>query len=295
MVPTFNDGLHLQKCLQSVLEAQHPQSGLELVVIDDRSTRGDPCKLAASFGSRQVRFLQNEKNLGSTGNFNRCISESRGEFVHILHADDWVEPTFYTDITQAFIKHPNVGLVCCRVNIVDGDGELLELSPRLTFMEKPSLIGNQLYLENPIRTPGVVVRKTVYEKTRGFHPSLRHSADWELWIRILKMVPGFFLNRPLANYRFFSGNETHRFYQNGENIRDLLRLYRILMSLDPEFPSRAFLERVYQLVKTQIKRYRRLGDAQATRANLSALYDLFPMIPPKRKLQALFLIMRGCL
>lgn len=294
MVPTFNDGDYLKKCLKSVLEAELPPSGLEVVVIDDGSTQGDPRKVATSFAKEKILFLQNEKNLGSTGNFNRCIQESRGKLVHILHADDWVEPSFYTNIERAFDEHPEVGLVCSRVNIVDDDGELLDLSPRLTFLSEPSLVKNQLYHENPIRTPGVVVRKSVYNKVGGFHPSLRHSADWELWIRILKTVPGLFLNHALANYRFFSNNETHRFYRNGENIRDLLRLYCILLDEDPNFPGRVFLENLYQLAKTQIRRYRRLGEVQAAQANISALYDLIPFISPMRKLQALLLTIRGC-
>lgn len=291
MIPTFNDGPYLQKCLQSVLEACPPKSDLEVVVIDDRSTRGNPQQTVASSGDSRVRFLQNEENLGSTGNFNRCIQESRGEFVHILHADDWVERAFYKTMEDAFLKNPEVALVCARVNIVGEGGELLELSPRLEFLEKPSRAEEQLYRENPIRTPGVVVKKSVYEKTGGFHPSLRHSADWELWIRILKKYPGLFLNQPIANYRFFPNNETHRFYQTGENIRDLLRLYNILQEQEHEFPAAEFLVHVYRLTKTQIKRYRLQGERQAALANLSALRELFPHLPLKRKIQALLFMM----
>lgn len=290
MIPTFNDGEYLRQCLQSVLEATPPKSGMEVVVIDDRSTKGDPAGVAASYGSGRVKFLQNQTNLGSTGNFNRCILESKGKIVHILHADDWVENSFYTCMEDAFSQNPEVALLCCRVNIVNESGALLDLSPRLEFFEKPGRIGNELYRENPIRAPGVVVRREVYQNLGSFHPELRHAADWELWIRILKNYHGFFLNRPLANYRFFPNNETHRFYKTGENIRDLIRLYGVLRSRDRLFPGKEFLEKVCQLTRNQIRRYRKAGERDAVRANQAALRELLPQLSLKDKIQCLRLL-----
>lgn len=295
MIPTFNDGAYLQKCIQSVIEASPSQKGLEIVVIDDGSTRGDPKQVVNSFGVGRIKLIRNKNNLGSTGNFNRCIEESRGELVHILHADDWVEKEFYTSVEYAFLRNPEAAMVCCRVYIVDDEGELLELSPRLDFLNKPSLAQNQLYCENPIRTPGVVVKKSVYKKIGGFDLSLRHAADWELWIRILREYRGLFINRPLANYRFFANNETHRFYKTGENIRDLLRLYFILLKRDPEFPGKDFLDGVYQLTRNQINKYHQLGESEAVAANQSALRELLPHLDLKRKLQGLALLIRNIL
>jgi glycosyltransferase involved in cell wall biosynthesis len=295
MIPTFNDGAYLQKCIQSVIEASPSQKGLEIVVIDDGSTRGDPRQVVSSFGVGRIKLIRNKNNLGSTGNFNRCIEESRGELVHILHADDWVEKEFYASVDDAFLRNPEAAMVCCRVYIVDDEGELLELSPRLDFLNKPSLAQNQLYRENLIRTPRVVVKKSVYKKIGGFDPSLRHAADWELWIRILREYRGLFINRPLANYRFFANNETHRFYKTGENIQDLMRLYFILLKRDLEFSGKDFLDEVYQLTRNQIKKYHQLGESEAVAANQSALCELLPHLDLKRKLQSLILLIRTIL
>ena len=290
MIPTFNDGELLRQCLQSVLEADLPGSGMEVIVMDDRSTRGNPAAVVASFGSERVKFIKNDANLGSTGNFNRCIDESRGDLVHILHADDWVEKSFYTCVEDAFIRNPEIALVCCRVNIVDQSGALQDLSARLDFLEKPSHLANQLDCDNPIRTPGVVVRRDVYQSLGGFHPELRHAADWELWTRILGQYPGLFLNRPLANYRFFPENETHRFYKTGENIRDLIRLYRVLRQRGNPFAENEFLEKVYQLSRAQIRRYRKSGEQEAVKANQSVLKELFPYLSVKRKFESVVLL-----
>ena len=68
MIPTFNDGAYLQKCIQSVIEASPSQKGLEIVVIDDGSTRGDPRHVVNSFGVGRIKLIRNKNNLGSSPN-----------------------------------------------------------------------------------------------------------------------------------------------------------------------------------------------------------------------------------
>ena len=70
----------------------------------------------------------------------------------------------------------------------------------------------------------VVVRRSLVEAVGGFHPSLIHAADWDLWKRAALHQPvAAHEPAPLACYREFEGNDTSRLVRTGANSADYRR------------------------------------------------------------------------
>jgi glycosyltransferase involved in cell wall biosynthesis len=275
MIPTFNCA-HLLRCtLESVLSQLGSDHLCEIVVVDDYSTKDDPTKVVTEVGRGQVRFHRQEQNVGAIRNFNTCIRLARGDLIHILHGDDFVLPGFYAAIGAAAERHKATGLFCTRTFIVDEPGEIENLSPRLQQLESPTndpwpLIrkGNVLY------TPSVVIRRSVYEQTGAFNEALVHVADWEMWVRAVAAHGGLCLNKPLAAYRVFAGQDTARLQRTGENVRDSIRLCDIWSKLLPGFDPAAFLRMIEGTAKWQTDNFYARGMMDAAAANARVLDEI---------------------
>lgn len=215
MIPTYNCARYLGKTLESVLAAL-PSSEIEIVVVDDCS-KDDPEAVVAKVGGGRVRFSRNDKNLGATGTFNRCLALSRGHFVHILHGDDAVLPGFYSNVEKRLAAAPDAGACAVRVARIDEADRRIDVGSPLT---DDLATTHALFRRNTLTAPAVVLRRDVVERTGGFRPDLVHSADWDLWKRIALVSRIVVINEPLLLYRVHSGQDTSRLVKTATNIRD---------------------------------------------------------------------------
>jgi glycosyltransferase involved in cell wall biosynthesis len=268
MVPTYNCAGLLEQTLRSVLGEGLPGDEAEVVVVDDASTADDPERVVRDVGRGRVGFVRQARNVGAIRNFNTCVGLARGEWVHILHGDDFVLPGFYKAVLDSAARFPDVGLVCTRSFIVDEGGEIDGLSPRLRHLEAPSReVRPLIYGGNLMHTPSVVVRKAVYARCGGFEESLVHVADWEMWVRAVGSSGGVCVNRPLAAYRVFAAQDTARLRLTGENLRDHLRLCDRWVAGLPGFDEVAFLRMLDGIASRQVANLTAKGLSDAVAAN----------------------------
>src|SRR3982751_5821087 len=91
-IPVRNGQEFILQTLESLCrQTRRPD---RVVVLDNRSTDATP-KIVREFKGLPIEFLLNEKDLGTVGNFNRCLDFApETDFLHILHADDYVSPRF---------------------------------------------------------------------------------------------------------------------------------------------------------------------------------------------------------
>ena len=75
--------------------------------------------------------------------------------------------------------------------------------------------------------PSIAVKRRTYELLGGFHPSLFHSADWDMWKRIATRFRVWYDPEPLALYRIHRASDTSRLMQTGANILDARRAIAI--------------------------------------------------------------------
>src|SRR6266516_314678 len=81
VIPCYNQGRFLREAIESVRRQTYPQ--VEIVVVDDGST-DDTAAVAASVGVRCIR----QENRGLSGARNRGLTESTGDYLVFLDADD---------------------------------------------------------------------------------------------------------------------------------------------------------------------------------------------------------------
>lgn len=115
VIPHLNGKHHLDDCLLSL--RQQTVSDFEIVLADNGSTDGSQAYLKSTYP--EVRLIELGTNTGFTG---ACIAgwkASRGEFVILLNNDTEVEPNWLAEILSAFERHPEVGIVACKMLLFD--------------------------------------------------------------------------------------------------------------------------------------------------------------------------------
>jgi glycosyltransferase involved in cell wall biosynthesis len=184
MIPTYNCAALLRETLESVLGQDPGADSMQIEVIDDSSTKDDPEAVVQELGKGRVAFHRHPKNVGATANFNACLLRSRGRLVQILHGDDLVLPGYYERMQDLLRKHPEAGSAFCRYIVIDDDGlwrGMNEPMQRRSGIYPDAL--HAIVSDNWGQFAAVVLRRSLVEAVGGFHPSLVHAADWDLWKR----------------------------------------------------------------------------------------------------------------
>ena len=110
IIPTFNRGEMVVKCVQSVLATNYPE--LEVIVVDDCSPDDTCQRIDATFAKDpRVRYQRNEQNSFQAISRNNGRKTATGELLFFLDDDNLVHPDIFRELTKAFAKDPSAGLV----------------------------------------------------------------------------------------------------------------------------------------------------------------------------------------
>jgi len=229
MIPTFNCGAYLEETLKSVLVQDPGPEHMQIEVVDDCSTTGDPGEIVQRVGRGRVAFHRRTVNGGHRANFRTCLERSLGHWVHLLHGDDAVRSGFYAKLQAGIETAPEVGAAFTRFSYMDEHGleflvsdlERIESGVLECWLER-------IAVRQLIQTPSIVVRREVYETLGLFDARLSWVEDWEMWARIAAHWPVWFETEPLARYRMHSQSNTGRYLRTGENLRDVRRAVSII-------------------------------------------------------------------
>jgi glycosyltransferase involved in cell wall biosynthesis len=234
MIPAYNPRAdYLGQALGSVLAQDPGPDRLRIEVVDDCSTQVDVESLVRSIAGDRVGCSRTPANLGLAGCWNTCIERARGTWVHILHQDDYLSVGFYTRVEEAASAHPEVKFVATRSFILNNEGIIDKVSHRVPELENGGRSVSGFYYQNPLRFPGVVVRRDCYEECGGFRTDLIFTLDVEMWTRAISRCGGLVLPDVLAFYRFSKGNQTSKLFRSAEAFEDwaeLIRMYGVRYS-----------------------------------------------------------------
>ena len=204
---TFNGGEFLPLQLASI--AGQKRLPDELVVCDDGSSDGSLEALHefARLAAFPVHIVKNERNLGSTKNFNQAISLCTGEIVVLADQDDIWYPHKLAAIQAAF-ENPSVPIaVFSDADLIDENGRTLGLSLWQSFSfglrdQKRFANGEALHIlvKHPVVTGATMAfRREFLRLISPIPPNQVHDN----WIALLLAACGPFMLLPesLMQYR----------------------------------------------------------------------------------------------
>ncbi|HEY3609713.1 MAG TPA: glycosyltransferase family 2 protein [Pseudonocardiaceae bacterium] len=119
LMPYYGDVSMMQDAVRSVIAQSDPN--WRLTVVDDGNADGVP-EWFAGLADDRVRYLRNERNLGVTGNFNRCLDLVEHELVMLMGCDDLMLPNYVATVLAVHRDVPTADIIQPGVQVVDGDG-----------------------------------------------------------------------------------------------------------------------------------------------------------------------------
>lgn len=197
VIPVYNGERFLKESLESVFaQTCHDY---EVVCVDDGSTDGS-CSLLEQYGAR-VRVIQQE-NAGQSAARNTGVRQATGAFVAFLDQDDLWYPSKLAQQVAVLNVEPDVVLVHCNYDRVDGDGRVLVAGAALA--ERASALASPLGLllgEALVFPSAMMVRRDVFQRVGGFDPELRGFEDFDLIARLKQQGRFVLLNESGMAYR----------------------------------------------------------------------------------------------
>lgn len=222
MIPAYDCAAFLPQSVGSVLRQDRGARRMQIEVVDDAS-KADPTDVVRRVAGPRVGVFRQERNGGVVRNFNTCVRRARGELVHLLHADDWVLPGFYAKVEAAFAADPDLGMVVTRAILTDHGGRWVGLSNPVAdgTQTLPRDWHLKLAERNVLHCPGVVVRRSVYERVGGFDPRVSYTTDWEMWTRAASVARVHYIDQPLVCYRLHAQSATSSVVRAGGWLREV--------------------------------------------------------------------------
>lgn len=160
---------YLHDAIKSILNQTY--ADFELVIVNDASPY-DLGAIVNAFNDSRIRYYVNDKNIGGkdlVAQWNKCLEYANGKYVILASDDDCYLPTYLSKMAALIDKYPEVNVFRPRVQIIDGENNVLSVEGYL--VEHISLLEFMYLLQQRIICSGVpfwVFKRGPLLKNGGF-------------------------------------------------------------------------------------------------------------------------------
>jgi glycosyltransferase involved in cell wall biosynthesis len=184
VAPTYNHAKYIGRAIESVL-AQTYQDW-QLVISDDKST-DDTLVVARRYNDPRITLVENDTNIGITGNSWRCWRHCTGELFTCIPTDDEYEPHNLQRLVAEFDAHPDVLGVFAKAKYMDENSNLTggEFDPYGVGFNRFQLL-RTIWDQKPVFcAPAGMIRSSILHETGYFPKHLRQINDLAAYIPVL--------------------------------------------------------------------------------------------------------------
>lgn len=185
VTPAFNAEACIGRCVASVA-AQEYSGAIEHLVIDGGS-RDRTAAVATAAGARVL----SEPDAGIYDAMAKGARLARGEYVHILNADDAYADESVLERIIARMEVDDLDIAHGKAAQVDGAGAVVRVFGR-------DATKSDLLRKMRVAHPTMVVRRSVYERFGGFSQGFRIAGDHEWVLRVWDRVRIGFIDQVLV-------------------------------------------------------------------------------------------------
>jgi polysaccharide transporter, PST family len=213
LIPAYNHGRFVQRCLDSVLEDAYPAK--ELVIIDDGSTDDTAERIAEWVAIHcmdiPIEYVQRE-NRGVTATLNELAARASGEFFRLGASDDYLLAGGLQAQVDYLLAHPCKGAVIGDSIVVDADDAKLHDSGMCDLhgadkrlYRSDDGIRRAIIDQWAVGGPVALIRKSTLETATLWTEGLRID-DWDLFLRLAADNALGFIDVKVCAYRLHGSN-----------------------------------------------------------------------------------------
>ena len=107
ILPVHNVSEYLRQCLNSVIAQDY--NNLEIICVDDAST-DDSLLILQEYANKdsRIKVVKNNSRLGPGFSRNKGLKLAKGDYIHFLDPDDWLEESAYSRLLIKLKELPEV-------------------------------------------------------------------------------------------------------------------------------------------------------------------------------------------
>lgn len=181
IIPCYNQGIYLNEAINSILSQTY--QNIEIIVVNDGSTDLNTIFLLNKIVDPAIKVI-NIKNGGVSKARNVGISQSSGQFILPLDADDWIDRSFIEIALEKFKENSQIEIVGSGVEYF-GNICLKEMLPK--YSTKQHLLQNLFFNTS-------LFKKSSFDRVKGYDESfLIGWEDWDFYLRLISKVEQVFI------------------------------------------------------------------------------------------------------
>ncbi len=248
-IPAYKRAGNLERLLNSILTQTY--TNYEIIITDD-SPDNTITELVNNFSGRlNIQYSKNDPAAGMPGNWNMAIQKAGGDWIKIMHDDDWfARPDALQLFADAALTSPGDFIFSACNNIYTSGKEVNEF---LTGRRKEMLEDNSLnlFFLNVIGHPSTVLHRK--DDRIIYDTQYKWVVDIDFYIRYLQQHHGYkYIPEMLINIGTDDTQVSYSLYKNPHvEVPEYL-------SMLAKFPSNLLMQHdyVFHCVWNLVKRFR---------------------------------------
>lgn len=271
-MPAFNSEEFISESIESILNSNF--LNYELVIVDDGSTDG-----TASIIKKYISKLDNliylkKSNSGIVDSLNYGLKFCKGKWIARLDSDDLLTPNRLSRQSYFAEKNKDIGLIGSNYTRIDKFGNELFNYNLPTSNKK--LIRNLVNCKRFFPHSSAFFEKELVNFLGGYRTRVKHSEDWDLWIRISEYKRVISINESLVKIRDHENQITkNKFGKNqiyDARVALICHWYRLNKDFDPiekldDKNFKIFKNYIYE----SLDKYNIIGYLKISNTNMSPL------------------------
>jgi len=209
LIPVYNGSNFIKQSIESAINQTY--KNIEIIVINDGSTdNGETAKIVKTFGEK-VKYIEKE-NGGVASALNRGIREATGDYISWLSHDDVYLPNKIEKEVEELNKLDDKNsIIFSNFELINEKGITFTTTDYTKNIDKKKLCqGIYPVVKGCVNGCTILIPKLCFEKVGYFNENLKTTNDYEMWIRLFKEFPSYFIEEALIKYRIHENQDTNK-------------------------------------------------------------------------------------
>jgi glycosyltransferase involved in cell wall biosynthesis len=202
IIPAYNGEKTIRETIESVLNQSFKD--FEILVINDGS-QDATLDIINSIKDFRLKVFS-YSNAGQAVSRNRGFSQSSGEFIAFLDADDLWTPTKLEAQLKALQDNPQAAVAYSWSDFIDEKGQFLRGASRSTL--SGDVYAKLLLTDFLDNGSNPLIRRQALIEVGGFDETLTPAEDWDMWLRLAARYHFVLVPAPHILYRLSANSES---------------------------------------------------------------------------------------
>lgn len=201
MIVAYNRTDFIKEAIMSAL-GQITEHRYEVVVVDNSDKGNAIYDVVRNIDDSRLSYYRNERNIGTSGNMNRCVELAGGEYVTILCDDDILLPTFAEEMLNKIALVADCAMIGGRFDLIDENGKIIIKGyDDGNFFRAKSLFKWLLVYQFVL--VGTVFSRKIFLELGGLDQRTEPGSDAVLCLRLNLTRKCYKYNKVLSYYRIW--------------------------------------------------------------------------------------------